>query len=1337
MTLQSLNLVMVGLGIRDDAPPVPEQPKLRNGVHLRWSTPRSYSFPWYGFFLYRRPSREKRSVTACLDMRGLKAQASTGTEHVFADGTLSSSVPLAFTDDFAPTGSAEIDLRNRPFVRFDRPAQNPANHFSVRIGFRQQTTGIDCIDFNALATNRLPVEIQGLRIAASPSTRSRARVLVARPRIIDAPAGERSDKPALMVDGVVDATLPAGTDWVEIDISGTGAAFAVEALTKNGRAQSGKRFAGTRGVRETVRFRTADLSGLRVTAADASVWIHRICFPIERARPAAVTVEGLAVLPGGGPDIAAAVARKTITGMPGDTVGVEIAADQMTGVRVSGGNAAILQLCWSDLADGATRGWSRVPKCPEPLTLPVRHPDYPAWQGAVDVGVAETKALGRVRYGPSSDWQGQPFKELHEQCEALVMGGPGAPPMSDASRATAALPAFPPPPAGMKAPTLPNIHPLDMVMLGAVHPPFAEMLGLAWVDETVAPGQHFDYLIVADHNGVSGGDSGKLLNFIVADGFVGGVDGWIVFDQSIELRPPLDPPADVRVHALPGGAVRPDPPGTTIEHIAGSAGLTWPTGFLIYGWLQPGAPVVHHLWRGDAGNGANPALPSEAGDWLTKNRPVVTAVPTAPPLTPATAPADWPPFEFNFVDFRLAEGWFVYQLVGVDIFGRFSKKSAFAPWWQWAPQPTPRPWYYTGSSVAAVVHPSAVRILDKARPPVPIGLEAFVLDPEDPIIVKDAAYTAWRSSLGAAGTATVGLRVRWTWTAAQQVSAPGVAEFRLYWSAGTSPPANWGEPASWPSRFFVCPFNQNVTVVAGDRRYDVFLPVPAGTVFAAGVPLIASLADPIVYANVSITAADAIAHTPDRWPGGGPFGGRVGNESGCAPPQRVFRVWRQKPPPPAPIVDSDKVYATAADWRSTSYHTFRWAPQPHLLTHVCRAIDEAVFEADWALQPRPALGVGDPAFPDAVAEPIWTNAKKTQVAGLIDAIAALLGPAPTPAQKAAAKPAAFLLYRALSDDALRVLASRAGAERAFAQVTVAAIDAAAAPDRRGPDDAAGYVPSAGRCAFIDAVDGRATNRLVYRALFVDGAQNRSALGPCGTPVRLPHVTPPRPPAIGKAIGGDRSVTLTWASNREADLLEYRVLRAASEADARDLRTMMQVGIVAADPDPAARPARVEWTDAAAPGRKDLWYRVAAIDRTDPDPRGGGGNWSEPSPAMRARAFDDTPPVPPAISTLEWVRVDSAGAVLPFADPIPAGAERLPAVRILWPSAGLDVRLIVQFKPQSAAGFGNASAWLPPGTTGFVHRTDHTFEPLEYRLKIVNGAGSTNAVFAPSTLAPAP
>ena len=74
--------------------------------------------------------------------------------------------------------------------------------------------------------------------------------------------------------------------------------------------------------------------------------------------------------------------------------------------------------------------------------------------------------------------------------------------------------------------------------------------------------------------------------------------------------------------------------------------------------------------------------------------------------------------------------------------------------------------------------------------------------------------------------------------------------------------------------------------------------------------------------------------------------------------------------------------------------------------------------------------------------------------------------------------------------------------------------------------------------------------------------------------------------------------------------------------------MTQVAIVAADPDPAARPAAVEWTDQPVPGLTDFYYRVIAVDRPDPvDPRGGGGNVSEPSMIARGRAKQPAPPGP--------------------------------------------------------------------------------------------------------------
>jgi hypothetical protein len=285
-----------------------------------------------------------------------------------------------------------------------------------------------------------------------------------------------------------------------------------------------------------------------------------------------------------------------------------------------------------------------------------------------------------------------------------------------------------------------------------------------------------------------------------------------------------------------------------------------------------------------------------------------------------------------------------------------------------------------------------------------------------------------------------------------------------------------------------------------------------------------------------------------------------------------------------------------------------------------------VFTADWAVQPRAPIAPTElELFPDEADEPIWTAAKRQQVCDVLNVL-------PTLADRAQALP----VYRALIDDALRVLSGLPGCERAFTQLTVQPLspDDPATADRRGPDDGPDYAPRPQLRAYLDQLDGRALNRYLYRAVAVDGAHNRSVPGPVGTPVRLPNVTPPRPPTVTAVTAGARSLTVAWASNREPDLAEYRVYRADAATGAVDVRLMTLVATVAAEPDPTARPATVTWTDAPLPGLVDRWYRLVAVDRPDPDPRGGGGNASAPSPAVRARALQP-PPSPPLLASPIW------------------------------------------------------------------------------------------------------
>ena len=259
--------------------------------------------------------------------------------------------------------------------------------------------------------------------------------------------------------------------------------------------------------------------------------------------------------------------------------------------------------------------------------------------------------------------------------------------------------------------------------------------------------------------------------------------------------------------------------------------------------------------------------------------------------------------------------------------------------------------------------------------------------------------------------------------------------------------------------------------------------------------------------------------------------------------------------------------------------------------------------------------------------------------------------------------------------------------------------------------------------------------MVALGLEGDAARNGGPLGRSSPPGGRPGVTPPIAPRITRLSAGDRQITLEWASNREPDLAEYRVYRTADANRAHDVRLMdlvHTVPVVAGDP--AARPARLSWTDSPVPGQRDLWYRVVAVDGIDANPRHRGGHVSAQSPAMRARAFDLAPPAAPAFTSVAWVRVDSLGTVHPWSEPVPAGDDWLPAVQLAWATAPGDVRLIVQVRSESDTGFNPVSDWLPPGTTAYLHRNTRTFEAHTYRLKVDSGAGNASEVVQPAILA---
>jgi hypothetical protein len=1378
MPLQTQNLVMIGLGVQGDSPPNSVQPPLVDGVHLRWAFKRDLGFPWYGFYLFRRPHQPGKLVCLSPTLQGLAA-GPTGSSHLTTPvGEISSDQNLVLSNNFPPSGAPELDLAGRRYLRLTLPAGEVAYRAEVRAGFR-------------------------------PGQASHAR------------------QPSVTVTALL-GDQPVG--------------------------------------------------------------------------------------------------RVVVSGQPGQTATANLAFDAISTIELTSGPAALIDVCYVPVSQNAAAGWAVIPEFSYPLCLPLTHPDYPcSGNQPVNEGAAEARALARVVYGPPAAWAGTPFADLHRQLVRLVVGGPGGAPM--ASRMLPPITAVPvPPDPDVQPPQIPSLAPLDLVLLSSLHPAMAQMLGLYWVDRKAPPAVAFDYLIVADYAGRGGREPGRLLAWLQKNGFAD-VDGYIVFNLKREKAVPLAPPGDPRAYALPGStrAVQ----GGGLEDATNNVGLRWDLGVNL-GILQPGQAIMYHVWRAGLGDGDTPALPGPYG-LLTKDGAVLVAEPHIPPGASPERAADWPPFPLHYVDPRLREGWYGYHVSGIDIFGRHSPNSAAAVWYEWAPVPDPRPWYYQDPPADRVIHPSAVRLLDKVPPPPPTGVEAYALDSADPTVVKDASYDVWWSSLSPAEqSAVIGLRVRWQWTDAHERQAPDTREFRVYynpgrpnalvghiasvtaagaaesdvdtdivstypadacvgawlrvaghsfpvigsqagsplrlrvrnlgltyamgtatvatgsavivgtgtWHAGmagksfqvagdaavysvlsvqsptqltlsrpyTGPPGagksytifdlrpsagapytvvipatygagtvalaqnapivhgtgsgwnanlvgqtfraeghlgrylirtvnsptqlvldrsysgpsgtgipytishplftDYSAARNWDERYYVVGFDEHVTVdtdAAGRplRLYEILLPAP-GDAFRGGVPLATSPAEPIMYAQVGVSAADDKLHTADdpKW-AAGRWGGRPGNEGPVGPPATIFRVHREPPPAPVPPPDAERVFATPADYHSRSYYTYRWRPAAQLKAHIFRALDDAVFKADWAQRPRPALDASQlELFPDEATDPRWNAAKRQEVADELNQLNGFAHDADGTAQ-------AMVYYGRLSNDGLRVLAGLAGNERAFTQLTIQPLDTddPGNANRRGPDNPPDFVVDPALRAYVDALDGRSTSRYFYRSAYVDGAHNRGALSGASPPIWLPNVVPPRAPVLTKALGGDRQIALRWASNREPDLVAYRVYRTDREEAARDLRAMT---LVHTEPvpagDPRARPAEVAWTDDPVPGRVTLYYRLVAVD--------DAGNVSDSSQPLLARAFDDTRPPPPTWNA-----------------PV-AGAGN--AVRLSWTSPTADLRCLVQRHLVGATTWENASAWLPRGVYSYEDQSRLLGVQYVYRLRVLDTAGRTNNAYAELT-----
>lgn len=1236
MALQSDRLRMLGLGILHDTPPLPLQPVLPDGVHLRWMSPREVAFPWFGYYLFRRLSSRAQAKPACVALEG--HAGSIGTPWDTPLGRVSSDHSIDLIADLAPAG-LKIDLRPLRKLRLDLPEAHPGWRATMNFSWFDTRAQRTCISLANLGNGVLEPQtvIDGVTLRAAGKTR----------------AATLQETPALGLDGLLEIELPEPASRIEMQLA-TDTGGRIEASNKGEIVSVATPQKVNKGAAQPVVLEGKQpITNVRINVP-GSWFLLEFCY--FASAPAAIAVRAL--------DGDVIVAQTVTTQASSGVSAVELIADRIGAIEIDGGPAALSSLCIYRIEDTAGQGWEPVPRCKLPIALPAEGSSgYPCAGAPGSFSDAQALAFGRITYGPPPVWTAARFSELHDEVIAVVNGGPAGGAMAGRSRSLAGIDLAAVPDS--RQPTMAAQHPLDTLLLASIDPSVAQILGLYWCDATVDPGQFYDYLVVADPDGRCKGSAPAALAIIAAEGFAS-LDGAIVFHKSASTAPPLAAPADVRAYALPGAVRRADDGSPDDAQNAG--GLRW---------TADANAILFHVWRHAYGTAApSSEAPSASFDIQTLDRPLLRGRPRS--ALPSDLPPlpEFPPFPLDYIDSAVPDGWYGYRVSAIDLFGRHSGLSGSAAWQQWQPVPEPRPWYYIGPGSDAVVQGFSIALLDKVPPPPPPLVEAWVLDPLDPLVIRDAAYESWRAGHAAA----LGLRVRWPWPDSHARQAPDTREFRLYFNAGSTPPGAAEQPVSWASRISVV----DITAVtatriedgATTRVYETFLEVPTGE-------LAVDDAHAILYAQIGVTAADDKTHTADapKW-AATPFGGRTGNESRVSAPATVFRVKRDLPPPPQPVADSEAVFASRADYRNRSYYTYRWRVRPHHKLHVFRALDHSVFQTDWANRPRAPLASGDPAFPDAAAEPRWNAAKRAAVAAEIGALNAFAHDESGTAQ-------AFAAYRALSNDALRVLAGQALVNSAFTQLTSEPLDPAAPAnaDRLGPDTPSAYTPSTALCAYIDSVEGRGTNRYFYRSAYLDDAQNRGPLGVADPPVNVPDVVPPPAPAITRAMGGDREITLGWSSSRESDAAAYRVYRAETALEARDIRAMTLVHNEPIAGDLVLRPTEVTWSDAPVQA-KEYRYRITCIDASN--------NESSPTPIISATAYRAVPPDAP-----EW---QSAARLA-------AGST---TVRLQWTTTEPS-EVLVQRRSAGSSIWAVRAPSLPPGTLSFDDADAAAGTSFEYRL----------------------
>ncbi len=288
-----------------------------------------------------------------------------------------------------------------------------------------------------------------------------------------------------------------------------------------------------------------------------------------------------------------------------------------------------------------------------------------------------------------------------------------------------------------------------------------------------------------------------------------------------------------------------------------------------------------------------------------------------------------------------------------------------------------------------------------------------------------------------------------------------------------------------------------------------------------------------------------------------------------------------------------------------------------------------------------------------------------------------------------------------------------------------------------PGQNSSYGPDPGLMLYADdTLDGRSPNRYFYKIEAVGQNALPSQLSLSTPPVECPLVMPPAQPVITKIVGGENQIIVCWAKNPQADITGYLVYRTNDQKKSNDWRRMQLIkndpddlySITVSSPLPSKE---FEFVDVSVEARKQYYYSIIAVNVL----ASGKKLKSKHCKAMTAQAYKLSPPIPPVISSIEWIRIDSDGNLFDIDDPQAFDFGRKPAVLLNWEITDSQLKYLVQYSTDYFNGYKNASDWLVPGESNFVHLNSYLNFKHSYRIQVVDQYGNIS-VDMPDIILPA-